>query len=222
MRKLLLAICVLLSGCSVHIGPTTDDLYSSIPRGSYGYVDPDRGYLRMRATSGRWRAFDDDFYYWNFGPGLTGVGSPFGGWNTWRWYSPGFPYYGSGLYPWHGANPWGPYSIYGGWNAWPVTPPLGIGGPWGTLPGWSPSHRPTITTGIRDPRPATAWQSPRQVNLGAYGTGTQRAQQDRTGTAVRTFGATQPGYTPRMSTQSQGTPNNGAPRSAPVRKFDRP
>jgi len=231
MRKLLLFFFVsLISSCAVYNGATIDDLYHSGARVQHAYVDPDRGYLRMRAASPRWRAFDDDFHYWNFGPGLVGVGNPMGGWNTWRWYSPGFPVYGT--------SPWMPYSIYGTWGPHLFYQNWGVVGTWGHAGAWTPYRTP----------PRRQAPEPRQFNLGAYGagqrvggqtptrtfgtqqpayqpsTGTQgrpEASSARSGSPARTFGTQQPAYQPRTATQGQ--PRTGAaPGSAPVRKFDRP
>jgi hypothetical protein len=240
MRKLLFyVIAALMSSCTVYNGPTVDDLYQSGPRDRQVYVDPDRGYMRMRTTSSRWRTFDEDFYYWNFGPGLVGVGNPMGGWNTWRWYSPGFPVYGTPTWMpysiYGGPSPWVPYSIYGGWGIWP--PHAIRTAPWGHTNAWTP---------YREVRQAP--QSPRQFNLGAY----RSSPRIGSSSPTRTFGSSRPVYQPGAATQGAGSGNtrNGSPTrtfsvpppanqprtgtqgspattvtrpgSAPVRKFNRP
>jgi hypothetical protein len=134
-RLLLLAISALAFGSCTTMyksGQTPDDVYYSpgIEETGYanndqnqndddGYVDVNDRYLRMKSSSQRWSAFDDDFAYWNnpgwnsqvmfnsfyspwgwstgWGVGV-GYGSPWGwsmnvGWGT-GWY-----------YPW-------------GWNSW--------------------------------------------------------------------------------------------------------
>ena len=84
MKRMILAISVasIMMGCSTayRSGQTPDDVYFSPvneSRGGYVDVEEERNYrdsdiplndryLRMKAMGGsRWRAFDDDFAYWN-------------------------------------------------------------------------------------------------------------------------------------------------------------
>jgi len=220
MRKLLFFIIVaMMSSCTIYNGVTVDDLYYSGSSVKQVYVDPDRGYLRMRTQSPRWRTFDDDFQYWNFGPGLVGVGSPYGGWNTWRWYSPGFPVYGAHTYPWYGVPYSRPYSIYG--TSYPVWYNTGI---------WNPYNRPTRIQRSSTPEPrrfnlATYGANPNQQSPRVSWTQPSTNQQRqivpqstpgvRGGSPTRTFGGSQPISPSRTPVQSQPRPG-----SAPVRKFN--
>jgi hypothetical protein len=134
-RMLLLAFTALaLGSCSTYkSGQTPDDVYYSpgVERTGYvntdnrsreveedGYVDMDSRYLRMKSSSRRWSAFDDDFMYWNNPTWNTQLAfnsfsSPWGwnsGWsmgigfgNPWMWNSP---------WGWNSMGVWGrPY-----WN----------------------------------------------------------------------------------------------------------
>lgn len=141
MKKIILvfSLASIMMGCSTayRSGQTPDDVYFSPVREESGYVnvDDDRSYresniplndryLRMKAMGGsRWRAFDDDFGYWNnpywnntafldFYPSFRGgmgmgmgfspfVGNPFFMGNSFF----GPSYFGTGLF----YNPFSPY-----------------------------------------------------------------------------------------------------------------
>jgi hypothetical protein len=130
-RLLLLAFSALaLGSCGTMYksGQTPDDVYYSpgIEDAGYvrteenrqeeedGYVDVSDRYLRMKSSSQRWSAFDDDFAYWN-NPTWNSQMM----FNSWR--MPYYPYYGSG-FSWsigvgnYWGNPW--YGAGFGWNSW--------------------------------------------------------------------------------------------------------
>ncbi len=123
---LVLSLATTMVGCSTayRSGQTPDDVYFSPVRENPGYVDVDEErsyresnvplndrYLRMKAMGGsRWRAFDDDYAYWNnpywnntayldFYPSFRG------GMNWGTSFYMGNSFFGSGLY----YNPFSPY-----------------------------------------------------------------------------------------------------------------
>jgi hypothetical protein len=207
MRKLILAAALLVcQGCSFYLtGPTPDDLYHSISRTAPApaYVDPDEWYLRRRAVSSRWRAFDDDFYYWNFGPGAGrhNFVVPVYGWvpmygTRWGW-SPA-PYYGLG-------RPWG-YPNFGLGNVYG----------WSGAPNQLQHIKNPYTQGAVQRTPALS-PAPRRQGLGTYAVPSRQAQP--LGGTTRSFGVVQPSA---PATRPQSAPQSApaGKASAPVRKFN--
>ena len=199
MRRIIIAAAALLSGCAVQLGPTTDDLYHS--QGARpGYVDMDRGYLRMRAQSARWRAFDDDFYYWNFYPG------PMGAWPATPW-----PLSPSAA-PWAWGGPaWTPWP--GHWQSWTWSP----GWPAWSWAQYRPAYDPYVLRTPRQPAP-TRPSTPRQVGLGAPRPSVGYSPVGTSGT-TRLFPTGQQARPPAMQTPAGGVNRQTPAGSAPVRKF---
>lgn len=65
MKRIILALIILLSSC-VTTNYWSDDVYYSLPvQRENGYIDLHDRYLRMKSRDNRWSQFDDDFWYWN-------------------------------------------------------------------------------------------------------------------------------------------------------------
>ena len=134
-RLLLLAVSALaLGSCTTMYksGQTPDDVYYSPgvqptkfaenhqdQNDEDGYVDVNDRYLRMKSSSQRWSAFDDDFAYWNNPTWNTQV--MFNAWSTpWGWNSG----WGMGIgygspWGWNMSVGWGTGWYYPwGWNPW--------------------------------------------------------------------------------------------------------
>ena len=172
-RILLLAFTVAaFSSCSTlyKSGQTPDDVYYSpgAERSGYvdqerdGYVDLDDRYLRMKSSSRRWSAFDDDFMYWN---------NP--GWNSqFMFNSWGRPMLGFGYGSMWGNPFFGGFNPYYGFNAFHGNP-------------YSPFYYGSPVVIINKPVPTNPRANgPRTFNLNTYRANTNGYVDPKTGKTI--------------------------------------
>jgi hypothetical protein len=160
-------------------GQTPDDVYFSpgVEQSGYarteeradeedGYVDVNDRYLRMKSSSRRWSAFDDDFAYWN-NPSWNSQMS-FNAWNSpWGWnsgWNVGIGFGNTWANPWMWNSPWG-------WNnGWGMNAGWG----WGRPGLWNNPFCPSFYGNpvvIVNPKPIYSnprANGPRTYNLNGY------------------------------------------------------